>query len=414
MGITVGAALKKVASALLSDPEVLKKVLFAILVVLVALLLPMVMVVCLFSGRFQVDTAELQRHVEANLTASDIQLLRSVEDTMTEIENAMIDAELGGEVGAAQALYIMALYDDSSQPGFVSRLVSCFQPEQTDEQLIAAVNSAFGSNIVTEDFTKLVGNVRSQYVDTSNFVYPTTKNNLDLVQWAIAAEAAGWGYVWGTFGQVLTRDALAAKVAQYPDNVGIYEEYIRSHYLGKRTADCAGFIKGYCWYNSETDSVNYATNGMPDLGANQMYQTATVKGPISTMPEIPGLAVWHQGHIGVYIGNGYAIEAMGTRYGIDFACRFYGMDYPEAVQLMLSMGVGTVREEVEPFPQKPLEMPSKHDNMRRVYGYLIRRRGIDKDVLDASAVPSRRSIQPGAASPNAGHAGTMSGAENPD
>lgn len=70
---------------------------------------------------------------------------------------------------------------------------------------------------------------------------------------------------------------------------------------------------------------------------------------------------------------------------IDFACRFYGMDYPEAVQLMLSMGVGTVREEVEPFPQKPLEMPSKHDNMRRVYGYLIRRRGIDKDVLDAFA-----------------------------
>ena len=70
---------------------------------------------------------------------------------------------------------------------------------------------------------------------------------------------------------------------------------------------------------------------------------------------------------------------------IDFACRFYGMDYPEAVQLMLSMGVGTVREEVEPFPQKPLEMPSKHDNMRRVYSYLIRRRGIDKDVLDAFA-----------------------------
>ena len=59
-------------------------------------------------------------------------------------------------------------------------------------------------------------------------VTPNNKNNLDLVQWAIAAEAAGWGYVWGTFGQVLTRDALAAKVAQYPDNVGIYEEYIRN------------------------------------------------------------------------------------------------------------------------------------------------------------------------------------------
>ena len=67
MGITVGAALKKVAAAILTEPKVLKNILFAILVVLVALLLPMVMVVCLFSGRFQVDTAELQRHVEANL-----------------------------------------------------------------------------------------------------------------------------------------------------------------------------------------------------------------------------------------------------------------------------------------------------------------------------------------------------------
>ena len=116
MGITVGAAMKKVAAILLSDPKTLKKVLFAILVVLVALLLPMVMVVCLFSGKFRVDTEDLQRHVEANLTAADVQPLRSVEDTMAEIEFAMIDAELSSEVGAAQALYIMALYDYSSQP----------------------------------------------------------------------------------------------------------------------------------------------------------------------------------------------------------------------------------------------------------------------------------------------------------
>lgn len=71
---------------------------------------------------------------------------------------------------------------------------------------------------------------------------------------------------------------------------------------------------------------------------------------------------------------------------IDFACRFYGMDYPEAVQLMLAMrsvGVGAVQGTVEPFARQPLELPPKHENMRRVYGYLLRRRGIDKDVLDA-------------------------------
>ena len=156
MGITVGAAMKKVAAVLLSDPKTLKKVLFAILVVLVALLLPMVMVVCLFSGRFRVDAAELQRHVEANLTAADVQLLRSVEDTMAEIEFAMIDAELSSEVGAAQALYIMALYDYSSQPGFTSRLVSCFAAEQTDDQLIANVNAAFGTEIAVQEFSNVI------------------------------------------------------------------------------------------------------------------------------------------------------------------------------------------------------------------------------------------------------------------
>ena len=40
------------------------------------------------------------------------------------------------------------------------------------------------------------------------------------------------------------------------------------------------------------------------------------KGSMVTMPEIPGILVHAPGHIGIYIGNGYAIEAMGTRYGV--------------------------------------------------------------------------------------------------
>ena len=63
-------------------------------------------------------------------------------------------------------------------------------------------------------------------------------------------------------------------------------------------------------------TIDYGTNSMPDLGANQMYYSASVSGTIDTMPDIPGLAVWHDGHIGVYIGNGEVIEAMGTKYGV--------------------------------------------------------------------------------------------------
>lgn len=295
MGITVGAAMKKVAAILLSDPKTLKKVLFAILVVLVALLLPMVMVVCLFSGKFRVDTEDLQRHVEANLTAADVQLLRSVEDTMAEIEFAMIDAELSSEVGAAQALYIMALYDYSSQPGFVSRLVSCFGAEQTDDQLVANVNAAFGTDIVVQDFTNVMRNVRSRRIDTTKYVDCGTKNNLDLVQWAISAYQSRWGYVMGTFGQVLTVDLLEAKLQQLPDAIGPYEDYIRANYLGVRTADCIGLIKGYSWYDPESGDINYGSNGMPDVSADQIYAQAAEKGSMATMPEIPGILVHARG-----------------------------------------------------------------------------------------------------------------------
>lgn len=55
---------------------------------------------------------------------------------------------------------------------------------------------------------------------------------------------------------------------------------------------------------------------MKDVTADGMFNAAVEKGPISTMPDIPGIAVWHQGHIGVYIGNGYVIHAANTYDGV--------------------------------------------------------------------------------------------------
>ena len=153
-------------------------------------------------------------------------------------------------------------------------------------------------------------------LDVSAFIDPTTKNAADLVTYAIHAWESGWGYVWGTYGSVLTDSLFEYKLEQYPDGVGNYEDFIRENWLGGRTTDCVGLIKGYGWLDAESMSIGYATNGMPDYGANQMYYSASESGTIDTIPEIPGLAVWHDGHIGVYIGNGYVIEAMGTKYGV--------------------------------------------------------------------------------------------------
>ena len=160
-------------------------------------------------------------------------------------------------------------------------------------------------------------------IDISGFVSPGTKNNKDLAAYAIQAWENNWGYVWGTYGNVLTESLLSYKIQQYPDWVGQNAGFIRSHWLNRRCTDCVGLIKGYGWLDASTGAIRYGTNGMPDYGANTMYRAAVNAGvsgqdygPISTMPDIVGLAVHMDGHIGVYIGNGYVIEAANTSTGV--------------------------------------------------------------------------------------------------
>lgn len=316
MKAAVGTALKKLAAALLGDRETAKKAATAVLVLLVALLFPVIAIASVFSGTLEFDTDALQEDLITSLTDAERAQLQEIEDTAKEIERAMRDASLPAKTADAQVLYLLALYGDAHRPDFVPKLVGCFQEGQSDAELIAAINQTFGTDILAEDFSKIMQSIRGNAIDISQYRDPATKNNLDLVQWALSAEKAGWGYVWGTYGRVLSERLFTTKLEQYPDHVGIYEDFIRANWLGKRTADCIGLIKGYGWFDPDTGEIRYAANGMPDIGAGQMYRAATEKGVISTIPEIPGLAVWHAGHIGIYIGGGEVIEAMGTKYGV--------------------------------------------------------------------------------------------------
>lgn len=269
------------------------------------------------SGGVRIDTGKLMPLVLENMSEESKAKLEAVEATMNEIEARIMEKGLDySRVKEAQVLYILALSDISDQPGFVDTLVSCFWENQSDKQLIDAINSTFGKNIRASDFTKIMEGIRANYIYIPEFTNPGNKNNVDLVIWAKTALNERWGYVWGTFGQVLTSGLLAAKVEQYPDAVGGYYDFIVANWLGNRTADCIGLIKGYSWLDDVTHETVYGSNGMPDIGADQMYEAAIEKGPISTIPEIPGLAVWKPGHIGIYIGNGQVIEAAGTRIGV--------------------------------------------------------------------------------------------------
>ena len=70
---------------------------------------------------------------------------------------------------------------------------------------------------------------------------------------------------------------------------------------------------------------------------------------------------------------------------IDFVRKYMNKSYPEAMEYLLGgSGMGTlstsppvVRE------QKPFELPPKNDNNRRAYAYLLNKRGINREVLNA-------------------------------
>ena len=316
MSATVAAALKKVAAAVLTDKKAGKAVAGVVLAVILIVIFSIVGVTGALGSLGKADAAQLQAILAENLSGSEIEKLQTFEDTMRAIESSMTEAGFASRTREAQAIYALLLSNDADDSGMIEKLVGCFSAEQTDEQLLANVNAAFEAGIPFEDFVKIMQSVRAVNIDTSHYVDPSTKNNLDLVQWAIAAERAGWGYVWGACGQVLTESALASKVSQYPDEVGGQEEFIRTHWLGRRCADCVGLIKGYGWFDAETQEINYGTNGMPDIGADGMYEAATEKGTIDTLPETPGLALWHSGHIGIYIGDGKVIHAANTHAGV--------------------------------------------------------------------------------------------------
>ena len=69
---------------------------------------------------------------------------------------------------------------------------------------------------------------------------------------------------------------------------------------------------------------------------------------------------------------------------VDFVRRFYNKSYPEAMEYLLGGSGGTLA--VSPSVQKeekPFVLPPKNDKMRRVFAYLLNRRGIDREVLYA-------------------------------
>lgn len=120
-------------------------------------------------------------------------------------------------------------------------------------------------------------------------------------------------YVMGCFGAPLT----AANKKRYIDHHSYNQTAARKKLINDASSDTFGFdcvnlIKAvlWGWNGSKTKTyggASYAVNGVPDVSADGMFKLCTDASTDFDNIEV-GEAVWTSGHIGVYIGDGLAVE----------------------------------------------------------------------------------------------------------
>lgn len=120
-------------------------------------------------------------------------------------------------------------------------------------------------------------------------------------------------YVMGCFGAPLN----AANKVRYINHHSFNADPERRAMINAATDDTFGFdcvclLKGILWgWNGDTSHVyggaSYAVKGVPDVSADGMFSLC--KEPSTDFENIEfGEALWMSGHIGIYIGEGLAVE----------------------------------------------------------------------------------------------------------
>lgn len=123
----------------------------------------------------------------------------------------------------------------------------------------------------------------------------------------------GWGYIWGQAGEIWTQAKQNAATREMTKKYG-------QKWVGHRVADCSGLFSwafkqlgGYMYHGSDTMYRKYTT------------KSGTLKSGKRTdgkeLLEGTAVFVWKPadqkyGHVGLYIGDGWVIEAASTQTGV--------------------------------------------------------------------------------------------------
>lgn len=145
----------------------------------------------------------------------------------------------------------------------------------------------------------------------------TEKNSVPVTGEMLAEKARqalneGWGYIWGTRGQIWTAAAQGAATRAQTVKYG-------SQWIGKRVCDCSGLV---VWAAEEL--------GLKGLhhGSNSQYSDDCIrKGALKNGLRADGKELktgslvfmtenGSRHHVGIYTGGGAVIEARGTASGV--------------------------------------------------------------------------------------------------
>lgn len=121
-------------------------------------------------------------------------------------------------------------------------------------------------------------------------------------------------YIMGCFGAPMAEE----NKIRYSNYTSYNKKAARQKMINAASADtfgfdCVGLIKGILWgWNGSTiktyGGATYKSNNVPDIGANEMITKCSSISTDFKNVKI-GEAVWCKGHIGIYIGDGLAVEA---------------------------------------------------------------------------------------------------------
>jgi len=121
-------------------------------------------------------------------------------------------------------------------------------------------------------------------------------------------------YIYGCFGAPMNN----TNKVRYTNNYDYNKQPSRKNKILNASYDTFGFdcvnlLKGILWgwngnVNATYGGAVYGSNGVPDTNANGMFNNYCTGKTSNFSNIVPGEFVWMDGHIGVYIGGGLAVE----------------------------------------------------------------------------------------------------------